>query len=250
MKKIILAAALSVWSATALMAQNVDIDKKTNMVQVEGKDAFYLTPKNKQLMESDYSLENLQHQELAYLKMNKYGSNITYLMVFTKSGNQCTLTGFGTFGTLKHIAKTIAGANLVQDNVVSEEEERKFIILHNGTFLKDPSVVHAPQNEKVIVVNNGDSKAARGPVDISLKENKIYNNSELVGIFKRIQENGATTIMVYNANDVKVCTAVHPDNNDNADWTLQLDGKGVTLLYYAPAPLEKLFKYLAEKGVL
>ena len=227
-----------------LLAQDVDINKETNMIQVDGKDAFYLTPKNKQFIESDYSLENLQHKELAYLKIQKYGSNINYYMVFTKSGNQCTLTGFGTFGVLKHLAKMIAGANLVQDNIVSETEERKFVILHGGTFIQ--SQVPAPPVERI----SNEPKRAAQPADIGIKGEKIYNNSELVGIFKQSSANGLTTISVYNANDAMVCKATHKDNNDNADWDLMLDGKAITLLYNPAASLEKLFKYLAEKGYL
>jgi penicillin-binding protein-related factor A (putative recombinase) len=218
------------------------------MVQVNGKDAFYLTAKNKQFMESDYSLENLQHQELAYLKQVKYGSDINYYMVFTNSGNQCTLTGFGSFGNIKNLAKKIAAANLVQNNAISETEERKFIILNNGSFIKDQQPYNPPA-EKVIVVNNEKQHSSQ-PADITMKENKIYNNSEMVGIYKRATEGGITTISVYNSNDALVCKASHPDNNDNADWSLVLDGKTVTLLYNPQTPLEKLFKYLAEKGYL
>lgn len=231
-----------------LLAQDVDVDKSTGMVTVDGKETFYLTPKNKQLLESDYSLENLQHKELAYLKRVKWGNDVAYNMVFTVSGNQCTITGFGTFNTTKHLAKKIAGASLVQNNIVSEQEERKFILLYHGTFVRDPAVVQAPPAQR-----QADAPVAArniGPADISVKDNKIYNNSELVGVFKRASENGFTVISVYNANDAMICKATHPDGKDDADWDLALDGKNVTLLYNAEKPLEKLFKYLAEKGYL
>lgn len=245
MKRILLLAAMILVPQMMVLAQDVDINKETNMVLVDGKDAFFLTPKNKQFLESDYSLENLQHKELAYLKLQKYGNNISYYMVFTKSGNQCTLTGFGTFGTLKHIAKMIAGANLVQDNIVSETEERKFVILHGGTFIQ--STVAAPPTERVIVQ---EPKHSAQPADIGIKGDKIYNNSEMVGVFRQASAAGLTTVSVYNANDAMVCKATHKDGNDNADWDLVLDGKAITLLYNPASPLEKLFKYLAEKGYL
>ncbi len=247
MKKIIILVAVLIQSQAILFAQDVDIDKQTGMVQVEGKDAFYLTPKNKQFMESDYSLENLQHKELAYLKLTKNGSTVSFYMVFTNSGNQCSLPG-GTFNNTKHLAKKIAAANLVQNNVVSDIEERKFIILNGGTFVKDQGP--APVPERVIVVNDNNRQTASRTADISVKENKIYNNSEMAGTFKRNTENGTTTIAVYNMNDAMVCKATHADGNDNADWNLLLDGKTVTLLYNAQTPAEKLFKYLAEKGYL
>src|SRR4051812_27509480 len=102
MKKILLLAALALQTC-ATMAQDVDIDKKTSIVQVDGKDAFMLVPKNKQFMESDFSLQNLQQKELAYLKFTKYGNEMNYFMVFTKTGNQCMLTGFATIGLTKRL---------------------------------------------------------------------------------------------------------------------------------------------------
>jgi hypothetical protein len=247
MKPIILIAALLL-QTTAMMAQDVDIDKKTSIVQVDGKDAFMLVPKNKQFMESDFSLQNLQQKELAYLKLTKYGNEMNYQMVFTKTGNQCMLTGFATIGLTKRLAKMIGGANLVQGDTLSFEEERKFVLLHNGTFIKDPAGTPPPPQEQVIQVSN--ERRSAGPADISIKENKIYNNSEMVGIFKQTTDNGLTVINVYNNNDVMVCKATHPDADNNADWSLMLDGKAVTLLYNTATPFEKLFKYLAEKGYL
>ena len=249
MKRIVLLAAL-VLQTGVMMAQDVEVDKKTNIVQVDGKDAFMLVPKNKQFIESDYSLQNLQQKELAYLKLTKYGNQVNYFMVFTKTGNQCTLTGFGTVGVIKHMSKIIAGANLVQGDAVSEEEERKFVILHNGSFVKDQNTPAAAAQEKVIPVATTDKHTGAGPADISIKEGKIYNNSEMVGVFKQSSDNGLTVINVYNNNDAMVCKATHLDGDNNADWNLILDGKAVTLLYNPATPLEKLFKYLAEKGYL
>lgn len=246
MKQII--TSVLILSSATIWAQDVSLDKETNMVKVDDKETFYLTPKNKQFMESDYSLEDLSHKELAYLKFNKYSSNVYYTMVFTKSGNQCTLGNLGTFGTQKHLAKMIAGANLVQNNEVSPEEERKFVILHGGTYVSNtppppaaPAVpVAAPQQEHKV----------SQPADISVKGVNIYNNSELVGMFKTSKKDNVTTISVYNGHDVMVCRATHPDDNENADWELTLDGKTVMVLYNPTTPLERLFKYLAEKGYL
>lgn len=235
-------------------AQDMDIDKKTGLVRVDGQDAFYLTVKNKSIMQNDFALENLNREELAYLKYEeavRYTSrgekSITnYLMVFSKSGNQCYLTGFNMItGIMKPIAKSIAAAKLVQNGAISLAEERKFIVLHNGTFVKES----LPQQAERVVVMNEQPKNTT-PADISMKQNNIYNNSELVGIFKRTVEAGISTISVYNNNDVLVCKATHEDGNENADWNIQSDGKSITILYNSAAPLEKLFKYLVEKNIL
>lgn len=239
------------------VGQNVDVDKKTGLVSVEGSAAFYLTPKNKSIMHSDFALENLNHEELAYLKyaeVTKYTRSgttsgvTTFQMVFTKSGNQCTLEGFNLLGgIMKPIAKQIAGANLVKDGAISQAEERKFIVLNNGNFLINPYATTAPQERERFV--NNEPQRSSGPADISLRETNIYNNSELVGVFKKMEEGNLTTISVYNSSDVMICKASHP-NNDNADWSILVDGKTTTILYNPAAPLEKLFKYLVEKGYL
>ena len=249
MKKYLFLIAACISLVVPAIAQDVDVDKKTGLITVDGKEAFYLTPKNKTIMTSDYALENLQHEELAYLKYQEegYGSHsvTTYHMVFTKTGNQCILRGFTMLtGTMKPMAKKIAGANLVQNGAVSEAEERKFIVLHNGSFLTDPN----QPKEQARVVNNEPQRSA-GPADITLKETNIYNNSELVGMFKRTVENDITTITVYNTSDAMVCKANHPNAGD-ADWSINADGKSVNILYNPAAPLEKLFKYLVEKGYL
>ena len=143
MKKFITLATVLAGLSLQVFAQKVEVDKKTGLVTVDDKEAFYLTPKNKSFMQSDYALENLNHEELAYLKYeevvryNSRGQKSTsdYLMVFTQSGNQCYLTDFSVItGILKPLAKSIAGANLVKDGKMAPNEEKKFLLLHNGTF--------------------------------------------------------------------------------------------------------------------
>lgn len=254
MKKVFSILVVITLITSQIFAQKVSVDKKTGLVTVDGKESFYLTEKNKSFMQTDYALENLNHEELAYLKYEEVvwyshrGNKSTsdYLMVFTKSGNQCYITNFNILtGIIKPIAKDIAAANLVQNGAISEAEERKFIVLHDGEIIKDATPI---QPERTIVVSN----ATQAPInaEISLKDNKIYSNSELVGVFKRITEDSISTISVYNGNDVLVCKASHEDGNENADWNIQYDGKNSTILFNTAAPLEKLFKYLVEKGIL
>ena len=47
------------------------------------------------------------------------------------------------------LAKKIAGANLVQNEEVSFEEERKFVILNGGTIVNKPA---SNEPEKIIVI--------------------------------------------------------------------------------------------------
>lgn len=130
-------------------AQRVDVDKKTGLITVDGKPSFYLSGRNRVMFQADYALENLQHQELAYLKAlqqpvyspvtNTTTTETFYNMTFTRSGNSCELHGYTSFSIFKSLAKTIAAARLVQNNDISIQEERKFIMMNNGVFLQDPN---------------------------------------------------------------------------------------------------------------
>jgi hypothetical protein len=243
-------------------AEDIDVDKKTGLVKINGKETFFLTSKNSSMMgASDYALENLDHKELAYLKKDEVRgwrngretSELIYIMVFTKSGNQCTLSGFSIlFGVMKPLAKQIAGANLVQNGEVSAEEERKFIVLHDGTFFNKPAPAPPIQQAAPTTIIVTEKAAAKpiAPASIQLKEDKIYNNSEQVGVFKTTKDGDYDVIKIYSSSDALVCTARHQSNNNNDDWKLQLDDKATSILYDSTNPLEKLFKYLVEKGIL
>ncbi|MEN9522510.1 MAG: hypothetical protein RL065_887 [Bacteroidota bacterium] len=243
----------------AFAGDDIDVDKKTGLVKVNGKETFYLSAKNASIMGvSDFALENLEHKELAYLKKEEVRgwrnghetSDLIYQMVFTKSGNQCTLTGVSAlFGVIKPLAKQIAGANLVQNGEISQSEERKFIVLHNGSFFEKPAAPAPVQAPTIIVTEKPVSKPS-APASIQLKDDKVYNNSEQVGIFKVSKDGDFDVIKIYNTADALVCTARHKSNDNNDDWKLQIDDKAATILYDSSNPLEKLMKYLVEKGIL
>lgn len=75
----------------------------------------------------------------------------------------------------------------------------------------------------------------------------------MIGSFKKSTgADNITSISVYNKDDSKIATATHNDADPNADWELipAADNKSIQLLYNTTTPLEKLFKYLAEKGFL
>lgn len=246
-------------SATVAIAQDLDIDKKTGLVSVDGKEAFYLTAKNKVLWQADYSLENLSHEELAYLKAEKsrewnsasgsYQDATWYSVTFSKSGNYCELRNYTSLNIRKSLAKDIAAARLVVNGNVSPEAEQKFVVMHNGTFLKSQNA--APP--VVVNVNSAPSPAASGAkaASIALSGEKIYNNDVLVGTFRTAASAGVTTVSVYGASDDKIATARHTDASED-DWEVALatDGKSMQLRYYKETPLLKLFKALAERGYL
>ncbi len=147
MKKVLLALVLLL-QLTPAIAQKIEVEKKTNLISVDGTPSFFLMPRNRILFTADYTLENMQHRELAYLKAVQQptyspaaGSSTEtfYVMTFSQSGNSCELHGFTSFSVIKSLARSIAAARLVQNNQVSREAERKFVVMYNGSFVQDPS---------------------------------------------------------------------------------------------------------------
>lgn len=250
--------ALFLFFAATAWAQKVEVDKKSGLVTVDGQASFYLIPKKKVLWQSDYALENLDHRELAYLKVEQaekwnnttrqYESASYYGITFSQSGNYCQIRDFNSLSVVKSLAKEIAAARLVQNGDISPEAEQKFVVMHNGTFLRDPNAAPA------VVVNVGASQpAATGsipPANISLSGEKIYNHDELIGSIRVKNDQGFTIVDIYNRTDAKVATARHKENSDE-DWEVQLaTGNPVSLRYYSQDSAQRLLKFLVEKGYL
>ncbi len=254
MKKFLTLILTSITTLSAF-SQDIDFDKSTGLVKVNGRDSFYLIKTNKAFLNYDMSFQNINKEELAYFAVKKVedlpwserGSHIgTYFrLTFTETANTANIFP-ESFSVPKQMAKLILNSHLLIDNKINPKSERAFIISNNGTINKEPD-----QQPITVVVNT--APAANNTADILIKENKIYNNSELVGSFKKSTDaNNITTVSIYNKDDSKVATAIHNDADANADWNLTTtsDGKTTQLLYNSNAALEKLFKYLAEKGFL
>lgn len=278
-------------------AQRVDVDKKSGLITVDGKPSFYLMGKNRALFQADYSLENLQHQELAYLKAlqqplynpatNTNTTETFYVMTFTKTGNSCELHGYTSFSIFKSLAKTIAAARLVQNNDVSVQEERKFIVMNNGQFLQDPNGGRDGRGGQYADDrddrrggrgdrdnrgddrgdgrnyndrdggddrnnNNSDNGEVAGPpvpINISITNGRIYDGDELIGTYKQTagKKKGDIIVTILDVDARKLATASRTASA--TDWSITLaDGKKIAARYRAESPLVKLFTFLAEKG--
>lgn len=245
-------------------AQKVEVDKKSGLVTVNGQPSFHLIAKRKVLWQSDYALENLDGKELAYLKAEEgenwnnatrsYEKSTFYGITFTQSGNYCQIRDYNSLSVIKSLAKEIAAARLVQNGAISPEAEQKFVVMHKGQFLLDPNATPAV----VVNVGNGQTPVAAEPTiprpvtsaNVSLSGEKIYNNDELIGNFRRKNEEGFTVLAIYSRDDNKVATARHKENSDE-DWEVVLsNGSKISLRYYAKDGEQRLLKYLVEKGHL
>jgi hypothetical protein len=289
MKRILLALALLLQLAPAI-AQRIDVEKKTGLISVDGTPSFYLTARNRILFTADYALENLQHQELAYLKAvqqpvySPASGNTTetfYAMTFSQSGNSCELHGFTSFSVIKSLGRSIASARLIQNNQISREAERKFVMMYNGVFLQDPS--DDPRgsrrgndrysgnqndrndrqyedrrngNDRRDDDRNNDDQATTAtvpPLNINIVNGKIYDGDELIGTYKLLVSapKGIAAYTIYDAQSKKVGVARHT-NKTTDDWqiTMAADSKKIMIRYREDSPLIKLFTSMAEKGYL
>ena len=259
MKKIVLT--LAFFGITFItFSQDVEVNKTTGLVKVNGMDSFYAIKKNKELFNFDISIQNKNKEELAFLKYydvntltwEERGSRqgTYHRLTFAKSSN--TVNVFPGMSTLKYVAKLFVTNKLIVNEAIDPAAERIFVVSNKGNLYQDPTPT--PIN---VVINNP-APATNAPTkaivaaDILVKGSNIYNGGELIGTFKRnISADSTLFINVYKKDDNKVCTATHPLKNDDADWEVRFtDDKTITLLYNPSSPIEKLFKFLVEKGYL
>jgi hypothetical protein len=237
-------------------SQNVDIDKSTGLVKVDDKECFYLIKTNKTFLTTDFSLQNLNKEELAYLKStdvntltwNERGNYKGMFLRMTFIATTNTVNVFpDAFDGIKQLAKRLAKAKLVVDNQIDPKAERMFVVSNNGKIFKEPVPMQ-------VIINNATPSAAAVSANISVKGNNIYNNDELVGSFKKSVDSLTKniTVNIYNKDGSKVILAKRQGNIADADWDVVVIATNKTnqVLYNENNPLEKLFKYLIEKNLL
>ena len=248
-------------------AQKIAVNKETGLVKVNNVASFYLAPVTVGFMKKDYSLQNLQHNEIAYLKAIQvidYSANdlnnqreSAFQFTFRNTGNFCNISGIG-FSVMKFLAKKIIENKLIVNNQFNPGAEKQFIVSNGGTIVKENSRVEFNETAFTPNENKETKQTENKPSVITIKENAVYNNNEPVGSFKKEvvaanQNNSSTeTIYIYAKDDTKVATAQHLLNDQNADWHIFIlsTEKKVTILYNSINPLEKLFKYLVDKNIL
>lgn len=252
MKKLVSLLAICLFALTSF-SQTIEVDKTSGLVKVDGAESFYLIKKNKTWLSFDISIQNLAKEELAYLENkdvttltpaergNNYGTY--YRFTFSETAN--TLIYFPNHFNLKSIAKELVTAHLIKENKIDPKAEKAFVVSHNGTIFKDPN------SDRVnIVVNNPAPTTANA--SITLKGNNIYNNSELIGTYKKATDtSGITTLSLYKKDQSKVASAKHNDKDPNEDWTVitSSDNRTIQVLYNPSSPIEMLVKFLSEKGL-
>ncbi|RYY88573.1 MAG: hypothetical protein EOO15_08560 [Chitinophagaceae bacterium] len=242
--------------STALHAQNVDVDKKTGIVKVDGKEAFIIETIGKGGAKG-YSVQNLAKKEFVFVQNEVVGQSynqssrrmqddVKMRFTFTATGNSCLVSSpILSFSYYKIIATVVARGRLLENESVSLESERRFVVSNGGQY--------RPVEQPVVVQVSAPAPAtAAVAASIQVKGNRIYNHDEAIGSFKQSTDGGFEVIQVYSSSDQKVAVARHAQGKPDEDWsiTLSADNRNVSVLYNTATPLERLFQYLTEKGIL
>lgn len=247
-------------------SNKVKYDKDT--IKIDGE--FYAIMKKKSvgLFINEFSVRNHDNVELIYLKyktrprwVNGVSSSEGYYE-FNFIGSGSNVNIYNLIGA-NNIAKFLIENNLIKNDAIDYDAERRFIQINHGYTPKNES---SNSNQPTIIINNGGSSApnndvkAAAPVKSNAKftidGNKILRDGNLVGKFRLDTTNSSYSqklifITVYSDGGDKIAEASAPASNP-AEWSIKTfsDDKTSTILYDSPGEKERLFKWLSDKGYL
>ncbi|MGN6567438.1 MAG: hypothetical protein ACTHJ0_05785 [Flavipsychrobacter sp.] len=244
------------FAQTQKAASLVDLNKETGLVKVKGKPQFYIERKNAIAWEADYRVDDLQHKEIAYFKLEKgyhYSTNIHnhdqvqyYTLTFTQTSAHCDVRDFLNSPTIiKSLATLLVKEKLVQDGNVNDAEVNRYIEANRGFS----TVTYGDSTQKQLADTSLERQNLTGA--ISMKEGFIYYNQQSIGSYQKTDiDTDLVLIQVFALNRQKVAEVTHATGDE--DWTIitVVDQDRKTLKYDADKPLETLFMFLLRKKYL
>jgi hypothetical protein len=238
----------------AAIAQTIKI-AKDGLVNVNGEDKFYLIKENAILGVGDFRWQNLNHQDLAFLKYtpnyyNTYNnrSSAAYTMVMTQSGNSCIIDQFNSLSMHKSIAKELYNSGMYSNGQIVDNMERTFIIAHYGLYISRPN--NATIAEPVISYNDEPKKmlevADAKSFDITaliIKNSKIFYQQKKKAEYVSTTVDNTTTLTFTNTDGKQSCIATYIKGSD--EWSIKnlLTGQTEKILYNEAEPLQDLAQY-------
>jgi len=258
-------------SSTSISAQKQKITWKDDTVKVDGTPYALMFRKGNQLLCYDFSLRGLSSgTELMFFKAvvlsPAYGSTpakIGYEANVISTGSRTSITQIAGIG----MAKLTVENNLIKDDLIDAEAEKRFVQLYHGYYPKTSN----NNNSSDVIVNNNinintgsegstnngtttTTQKSKSPVTIT--GNQIIRDSVSIGKFR--QDTTTSTysqklylLTIYSVDGEKVAEASVPVLKPE-EWkiTILADKKEYNIMYDAPGEKEKLFKWLADKGYL
>ncbi len=237
--------------------RGVDVDKK-GMVTVNGKKAFYMISKSSVPWESDYAVENLQHQQVAYFKLAKgyrYANNIKshqeveYYKVTFNNGAHCDVRDYmkNSNSIIKSLAMVVVKANLIKDDKINEEAVKKFVSNNSGFTTPDKADTTSALSDSAIPHSDTDSLNG----NISTKDGFIYYEQQIIGTFKQSDiDTDLVSVLVYSVNKNRVAEVIHESGDKEWKIVTIVDQKRQTLPYNDVTAMSDLFRYLLKKKYL
>lgn len=135
--------------------QKITVDD--DIIKVDGTD--YAKIEKKSGLSFDFTIKSLDGTDLIYFKFmennnpnnvnsgNPNGRVTYYEVIFIGSGEKCEVQ---SPGTKKGVAKIVAENNLIKENSVDIEAEKKFILISGSNYSKERDNL----NEKVIIIKD------------------------------------------------------------------------------------------------
>jgi len=257
-------------STVHISAQKQKITWKDDTIKVDGTPYALMMRKGNQLLCYDFSLRGLSSgTELMFFKAvvlsPAYGSTpakIGYEANVISTGSRTSITQIAGIG----MAKLTVENNLVKDDLIDTEAEKRFVQLYHGYYPKTSN----NNNSSAVIVNNNinvntgnevspsanttTTQKSKSPV--SLSGNQIIRDSVSIGKFRQDTTSSNYSqklylLTIYSVDGEKVAEASVPVSKPE-EWkiTILADKKEYNIMYDAPGEKEKLFKWLADKGYL
>jgi hypothetical protein len=268
----------------AFASGKVTWDKDT--IKVDGKPYGLMKRKSVNLLLYDYSISSLSGIELIYFKARVepsrgtggfgYGSgnDVNYDVNFIASGSYVDIdhhTGSG-------FAKLIVENNLIRDNAIDPESERRFVMVYHGYTPSSTPASETANNPAVVVninnnVGNGAGNSSATPTStntqpaqltpqpkskspVTINGNQIIRDDVVIGKFRQASTTSAYSqksiiVTIYSEGGEKIAEATAPAENAS-EWSIHTisDNKNFNILYDSPNEKENLFKWFADKNYL
>ena len=241
----VLLVALVLITSLGLSAQIAKYDKQNEEILVDGEYYAKLVKSKHNSngigLIKNFSIQNREGEELIFLKYRSYKEWDSRIRTYIeKPAYDITfINGLGKVYikkqfTVKSVMKLISTNNLIKNDKIDQEAERRFI-----------SVYHGSQG------NNQEVKVEVSDIDIS--NNEIIKEGNTLGKFTEKISTDAdgkeqTVLKIYTNNGEKIATAT-VDVENPSEWSVLTlsDGMTTDLLYEASFSKEKLFNWMISK---
>jgi hypothetical protein len=277
LRNCILFTVLSVSHFLPCTAQKVKVTYDDDTIKVNGTPYALMYKKSAGALIYDFSIRNITGTELFFIKVllrDTYGRTPSFAYGKNQEVyHEINFIGSGGRAELQHqsakgFAKMIVDNNLIKDNTVDAEAEKRFMQVYRGHY---PETYSPPPSNAPVVNVNINNNAGAAPVaepasppptlpksksPVTLDGNQILRDNAVIGKFR--QDTSTSTysekqlvITVYSEGGEKVAEASAPMASQK-EWNIKTfsDSKSFTLMYDSPSEREKLFRYLADKNYL